>query len=380
MPPLPVAAFAARLPAMTELLRTLVEMESPSTEKKAIDRLGGFVAEQMAGLGAAVQRLAQASAGDHWIGQWGSGGGGFLLLAHLDTVYPLGTLASMPWREEDGRAYGPGVLDMKASVAMALTAIEALRQAGRLPDRRLTLLCTSDEEVGSRSSRGLIERLAAEHDLTLCLEPSLPDGALKTQRKGVGVFYLETRGRAAHAGAEPEKGINAIVEMAHQVLRVSELGDGLRGTTLNVGVVQGGTRSNVVPDVCRARVDLRADTAEEAARVQRAMASLAPVLAGATISVEGGLNRPPMPRTAPIARAFEQAKAIGARLGLQLREGATGGGSDANFLAPLDLPVLDGLGAVGESAHSEREQLLVQSLVERAALLAALITDWQPTP
>jgi glutamate carboxypeptidase len=299
-----------------------------------------------------------------------------LLLVHLDTVYPVGTLTGFPWSEADGWLHGPGALDMKASLVMALHAIEALQQAGQMPARRITLLCTSDEETGSRASRALIEQLAAQHEGVLCLEPALADGALKTWRKGVGIFRVEARGRAAHAGADPDDGVNAIVEMAHQALRIDGLADHPQGTTLNVGVIQGGTRSNVVPESCRLRVDLRVLHAEEAGRVEAALRGLEPVLPGASLRVEGGLNRPPMPRSPVIAASFERARTLGAALGLDLREGGTGGGSDANFVAGLGRPLLDGLGAVGEGAHSERERVRAGSLPERSALLAALLTDW----
>lgn len=376
MPPLPLTDFTPRLPAMVADLRALVEHESPSGDKAALDRLGERSAARLTALGAAVRRHPQVEAGDHWQAVWGGGDGGILLLVHLDTVYPVGTLAGFPWSESDGWLHGPGTLDMKASLVMALHAVEALQAAGRMPSRRITLLCTSDEETGSRSSRALIERLAAQHEGVLCLEPALSDGALKTWRKGVGIFRLEAIGRAAHAGADPDDGVNAILEMAHQALRIQGLADRQQGTTLNVGVIQGGTRSNVVPESCRLRVDLRALTTEEAGRVEAALNGLQPVLPGARLRVEGGLNRPPMPRTPVIAASFERARALGAALGLDLAEGGTGGGSDANFVAGLGRPLLDGLGAVGEGAHSERERVRAASLPERCALLAALLTDW----
>jgi glutamate carboxypeptidase len=297
-------------------------------------------------------------------------------MTHLDTVHPLGTLAVFPFSERDGRLFGPGVLDMKASFAIGLTAIAALREAGAMPETSITWLCTSDEETSSRASRPFIERLAASHDRILCLEPALPNGSLKTHRKGVGLYRLEARGRAAHAGSEPEQGVNAILEMAQQALDVAALADAAKGTTVNVGVIQGGTRSNVVPEICRARVDIRVETMEEAERLERAFRALRPRAPGALLQVEGGLNRPPMVRTEAIARAFARAQQIGSQLGLSLQEGGTGGGSDANFIAHLGKPLLDGVGAVGEGAHSDRENVQVRSLVERAALLAGLISAW----
>ncbi len=376
MTPLPVHEFQQWLPEMVDLLQSLVALESPSTEKAAVDALGTFLAGRLEESGAVVERVPQAKVGDHWIARWGSDGAGILLLAHLDTVHPLGTLARFPFRDDGERLYGPGVLDMKASLAIALTALRALRQVGVALRQRVTLLCTSDEEIGSRCSRALIEQLGAQHGAIFVLEPALPDGALKTERKGVGVYRVEVRGRAAHAGANPEDGVNAIVEMAHQILRLVSLARPEEGTTLNVGVVHGGTRSNVVPDVCRARLDLRVRTPEEAARVDAGLRALRPISPGADILVEGGLNRPPMPRTPTIAEAFAQAKSIAAQIGVSLREGSTGGASDANFLAGLNRPLLDGLGAVGNQAHSEREYVVRSSLVERTALLAALLSEW----
>jgi glutamate carboxypeptidase len=375
MPPLPIADFARRLPGQLATLRSLVEIESPSNDKAAVDRLGAHLELRFRALGAAVERVPQPSVGDQWIARWGDAPGGLLLLAHLDTVYPMGTLKDSPWQEDGDRLRGPGVLDMKASLAMALTAVEALQQAGRLPARSITLLCTSDEETGSHASRSLIEDLASKSSLVLCLEPALPNGSLKTERKGVGIFRLRIRGRSAHAGSNPEQGINAIIEMAHQVLRVDTLADPARGTTVNVGVIQGGTRSNVVPEECRARVDIRVDSLDEARRLDEAVAALRPVLPGATIEVEGGMNRPPMVQTPAMARAFARAQALGRELGLSLSGGRTGGGSDANFVAPLGVPVLDGLGAVGDGAHSPREFVVRDSLPERTALLAALLSE-----
>jgi glutamate carboxypeptidase len=371
-----IRAIESRLEAIVQLLRRFVEIESPTTEKAAVDAFGSVVAEEMRRLGAEVERKPQASVGDIWVGSWGGGDGGLLLMTHLDTVHSIGTLARFPFAERDGRIYGPGALDMKASFAMGLTAIAALQEAGSMPRHRITWLCTSDEETSSRAARPIIEELAASHDRILCLEPALPNGSLKTHRKGVGVFRLEARGRAAHAGSEPEQGINAILEAAQQALAVAALADPAQGTTVNVGVIQGGTRSNVVPESCRLRVDIRVETIEEARRLEAAFGALRPRTPGATLEVEGGLNRPPLVRTEAIARAFGRAREIGAALGLDLHEGGTGGGSDANFIAHLGKPLLDGVGAVGEGAHSDRENVQARSLVERTALLAGLIGDW----
>ncbi len=376
MQPIPISVFEERLPEQIALLRQWVEQESPTTDKNAVDAMGSMLTEQMRSLGATVQRHPQTTVGDHLSGQWGSGGGGILLLAHMDTVHPLGALQDMPWREEGGKFFGPGVLDMKSGILIALSAIQILRERQLMPSARITLVVTSDEETGSETSRSLIERTARDHDLVFVLEPSLPDGSIKTWRKGVGMFELEVIGRAAHAGVDPASGINAIVEMAMQVPEILALQDLDAGTTLNVGVIQGGTRSNVVPDRCKARVDVRVMHAEETERIERALQSLTPKLEGAKICVAGNFERPPMPRTEQRAADFERAKRIAELLGIQLTESGTGGGSDANFVAPFEISVLDGLGAVGDGAHSNREYIQKASLAPRTALLAALLTHW----
>ncbi|TFH38127.1 MAG: M20 family peptidase [Anaerolineales bacterium] len=368
--------FAEHIDGLISLLQDLVGKESPSTDKHALDALGSFVAERMQSLGARVERYPQNEQGDHWMGTWGSGPGGILLLVHLDTVYPMGTLATMPWRQDGTHVYGPGCLDMKVSLAMALTAIDRLIHTQNMRADRTSLLCSSDEEIGSLSSRALIESQAQEHAVVLCLEPALPDGSLKTWRKGILNFQLEAVGRAAHAGSDIKAGTNAIVEIAHQIPALLDLADDSADTTINPGVIQGGSRSNVVPDVCRLEVDVRAKTLAEGERVYQAIQNLEPALTGASLHIEGGWNRPPMERDPLMQATFQRAAEIAARLGLILTEGGTGGGSDANFVAGLGIPVLDGLGAIGKGAHSERERVEVGSLARRCALLAALISDW----
>jgi glutamate carboxypeptidase len=368
--------FEDQVDDLIDLLQELVEKESPSTDKQALDALGSFVADRMRSLGATIDRFPQERQGDHWLGCWGLGPGGILLLVHLDTVYPRGTLAAMPWRRDETYIYGPGSLDMKASLAMALTALAHLKEAGNLRSDRISLLCTSDEEIGSLSSRGLIERQAKDHELVLCLEPALPGGALKTWRKGILNFQLIATGKAAHAGSDIHTGTNAIVELAHQIPVLLELADDSAGTTINPGVIQGGSRSNVVPERCELQVDVRAKTLEEGERVMHAIQALEAVLDGVALAVQGGWNRPPMERNDLMLATFKRAQDIASKLGLQLTEGGTGGGSDANFVAGLGIAVLDGLGAIGSGAHSERERVEIGSLAERCALLAALIYEW----
>ena len=363
---------------MKSLLRQLVEIESPSSDKAAVDRVGARVAEEARRLGAQVEVVPNVETGDHVILRFPSADGrtqgGILLLCHMDTVFPLGTLERMPFREADGKLYGPGVLDMKAGIVIALAAVESA-QAHRLR-HPVTLLCTSDEETGSHTSRALIERLARESAMTFVLEGAMPDGALKIWRKGVGEFKVDGRGRAAHAGGDHKNGRNAIEEMAHQVIAIQKLTDYDKGTTVSVGVIQGGTVSNVVPEEASIEVDVRILQPEEWSRLETAMRSLHPVLDGTTIAMTGFLNRGPMPVTETTKTVFAKVQSIAADLGMDVQSGGTGGVSDANFVAALGLPVLDGLGAVGEGYHSEREFIRAASLEERAKLLSALIQNW----
>ena len=362
------------------LLKRLVETESPSHEKAAVDRVGAIVAEEARRLGAHVEILPNHETGDHVLTRFHPSGlvpppsAPILLLCHMDTVFPLGTIDKFPYREVDEKIMGPGTLDMKAGIVIALAAIEEAQQSGLR--RPITLLCTSDEETGSRTSRQHIESLAKESALVLVLEGGLVDGALKTWRKGVGEFRVRTKGRAAHSGGDHEKGRNAIEEMAHQVIAIQKLTDYSKQTTLNVGVIQGGTVSNVVPEEAAIQVDVRVMQLGEWERLEVEMTKLKPVLDGTSIEISGGLNRPPMPFDDMMKVTFEKARSIATQIGMQLKAGGTGGASDANFVAPLGIPVLDGLGAVGEGYHSEREYIFANSLEERAKLVAALLRSW----
>jgi glutamate carboxypeptidase len=361
-----------------QFLKSLVETESPSHDKAAVDRVGVLVAEEARRLGAQIEIIPNAETGDHVLSRFsslkGAGEKPILLLCHMDTVFPLGTLSRMPWREADGKIFGPGVLDMKAGIVISLAAIEDARQRGMT--RPVTLLCTSDEEIGSHTSRAWIESLAKESALVLVLESGMPDGSLKTWRKGVGEFTVIAKGRAAHAGGAHEMGRNAIEEMAHQVIAIQKLTDYRRQTTLNVGVIRGGTVSNVVPEQAEIEVDFRVMHPGEWERLEKEMKNLKPVLDGTSLEVSGSLNRPPMPFDDTMKVTFEKAKSIAARIGIDLKASGTGGGSDANFVAPLGVPVLDGLGAVGEGPHSEREFIHADSLFERRRLVSHLLTDW----
>ncbi|MFM8322558.1 MAG: M20 family metallopeptidase [Chloroflexota bacterium] len=365
-------------PQLVALLRELVEIESPSSEKAAVDGMSRAVAGHLERLGARVERLPQAQAGDLVIGRFHPDDPrpGILIIGHMDTVHPLGTLARMPCEARDGRLHGPGTLDMKAGIAIALFTAGLLQQHGLSTSLPLTMLFTSDEETGSLVSRPVIERLARQAALVLCMEPGMPGGGLKTWRKGVGEFLVTAYGRAAHAGSDHAQGRNAIEELAHQVIAIQRLTDYSRGTTLNAGVVKGGTASNVVPEQASLEVDLRVMDPAEVGRITQALQGLQPALEGTRLEVQGSLNRPPMPRDERMIAAFEKARAIAAGIGIELSEGGTGGGSDANFVAPLGVAVLDGLSGWGDGMHSEREYVQIDSLGQRAALLAALLTRW----
>ncbi len=367
--------FRTHTPHMIAMLKKLVENKSPSHEKAVVDVVGRIIAEECRRMGGQVEIFPRPMVGDIVQARWGTGMWGILLLCHMDTVFPPGTLKKMPFYKEGDRIHGPGVSDMKGGIVVALTALEAVIRSGKMP-YPVTALFTSDEEIGSHASRGLIEKLAEFSRVVLVMEPGMIDGSLKTWRKGVGEFTIKVRGRAAHAGSDHEKGRNAIEEIAHQVLAIQKLTDYSQGTTLNVGVVHGGIASNVVPDEARIEVDLRVLQPGEAERITVQIYGLQPVIEGTKIEVTGGLNRPPMPYNEVNQSAFEKARLIAKRLGMTLKASGTGGASDANFIAPLGVPVLDGLGPLGAEYHSEREYIIASSLAERASLLAALLQDW----
>lgn len=368
---------------LKSLLKTLVKTESPSHDKSAVDCVGVIVAEEARKLGAQVEIIQNEETGNHVLARFfpldrsgvrSDGKQPILLLCHMDTVFPIGTINKTLYREVDGKIFGPGTLDMKAGIVISFGAIEAAQKQGL--DRPVTLLCTSDEEIGSETSRGLIESLAKGSDLVLVMEPALMDGSLKTWRKGVGEFQVKTKGRAAHAGGDHEKGRNAIEEMAHQVIAIQKLTDYTKQTTVNVGVIQGGTVSNVVPEEAVIQVDVRVMRPGEWDRLETEMKNLRPVLDGTSIEITGSLNRPPMPFDDTMSKTFEKAKMIASKIGMELKAGGTGGASDGNFVAPLGVSVLDGLGGVGEGAHSEREYIFAESLEQKVRLVASLLHDW----
>jgi glutamate carboxypeptidase len=369
--------FEERTDAITETIRQLVEIESPSDNKQAVDRLGSLLAGRFEGLGGHAKFHRAQDFGDHLQVDFSGTHGGkpILLLGHHDTVYPMGTLSTMPCRTANGRLWGPGVLDMKSGIALILHTIEALRgwHGDSLP-RPVTVLIVSDEEVGSDSSRRITESLATKSAAVLVLEPSFgPHGAVKTARKGVGEYTLKVHGKAAHSGLDFEKGESAILELAKQIIEISKLVDLKRGITLNVGLVSGGTRTNVIPAEATASLDVRVARAKDAAGLDRKLRGLKLFNRKCKLEIKGGVNRPPMERTAGVAALYQKATAIARQLGLNLEEAAVGGGSDGNFTAGLGIPTLDGLGGVGDGAHATHESIVISELPRRAALLAGLI-------
>ncbi|HXU48785.1 MAG TPA: M20 family metallopeptidase [Candidatus Binatia bacterium] len=362
---------------MVATLRAFVECESPSADKAAVDRFGEMVAREWRRRDATVRVIRQREAGNHVRAEIVPAARGkvgqLLILGHLDTVYPLGTLRTMPFRAAGGRAFGPGTFDMKGGLVLALFAVDALREAGLKPAKRLVFFWDSDEEIGSHSSRKLIEAEARRSDAVLVLEPSLGlRGDLKTQRKGVGTAEIIVRGRAAHAGIDPAAGVNAVHELALQIERLMKMNDPANGITVQATVLAGGSASNVVPAEARAQVDVRCARLADVMKVNRRLQSMRPILKNAKIEVRGGINRPPLERTAAVRKLFAHAQKIAREMGIDLREGSTGGGSDGNFTAALGVPTLDGLGVVGDGAHALNEHLVIGKMAERAALIAAL--------
>jgi glutamate carboxypeptidase len=369
-----LAAVTAQQPWLFRSLRALVEIESPTDSKAAVDRAMDYAAGLAQPMGGRARRHRQKEFGDVLELRFGparSARRPILLLGHLDTVWPAGTLAGMPWREAAGRIYGPGVLDMKAGVMMALAAVRALQSLGPL-GRPVTLLLNSEEETGSPVSRPITERLALGASAVLVLEPA-QGLACKTARKGIGDYRLEVTGVAAHSGVDFDRGHSAILELARLLTTVATFTDPARGRTVNPGVISGGTRSNVIAAHAWAEVDVRVRTAADFKRVDRLFRGLRCADPGCTLMVTGGLNRPPMERKAGTVALYGQARELAAGMGFALDEASTGGGSDGNFTAALGVPTLDGLGAVGEGAHAAHESIVVEHLVPRTALLAALL-------
>jgi glutamate carboxypeptidase len=363
-----------RTPEIVALIRRLVEQESPSFQKTAVDALGRMLAREFEQRGASVKFHSTTKFGDHLQADFPGGGKPILLLGHFDTVYDLGTLPSMPWREHGGRLMGPGVLDMKTGIAQMLFALDLLREVhGALP-RPVTALLVTDEEVGSESSRAITERLAKRSAAVLVCEPSYgPKGLLKTARKGVGDYTIRVTGVASHAGLDPFKGQSAIVELARQIEKIARFTDKKRGITVNPGVIRGGTRTNVIAAHAECEVDVRIERLADAARMEKKFRGLKPFNRRCKVEVSGGINRPPMERTPGVASLFAVAQQVGREMGIRLGEAAVGGGSDGNFTAALGIPTLDGLGAVGDGAHASHEFVVLDEIPRRTALLARLL-------
>ncbi|HEY0079768.1 MAG TPA: M20 family metallopeptidase [Pyrinomonadaceae bacterium] len=375
--------FESRREAVVSLTRALVEEESPSGDLAGSRAVVGLLAEEARKI-EAVNSVETTPAPDNFgehlrVRAFGNAGDRgdrcILLLGHTDTVHPRGSIRERPWREADGRIYAPGIFDMKANCALALEALRACAALGLAPSCGVELLLTCDEEVGSMSGRALVEEGARRAEVVLVLEPPASGGRVKTARKGTAGYTLSIEGIAAHAGLDPEKGASAVLEMARQIQRLDALSDSSRGTTLNVGVVAGGTRSNVVAAHARAEIDVRFSTADEARRIEGALGALEPFDPRVRLSVAGGINRPPLERTEAVVRLYEHARSVAAALGYELGETSVGGASDGNFAAALGVPVLDGLGIDGDGAHAAHEHINASDITRRGALVAALIAS-----
>ena len=374
-----LAHFRAHTDDMLALLDEMVSRESFTADKAHVDRLADYLQGALGEFGAErVSRLSQRAVGDFLLAEWHatSPAKPALILCHIDTVHPIGTLRTAPIRRDETRYFAPGALDMKAGTVIALTALKALHEQGKLP-RPVKLLLTTDEEIGSPHSRAFIEAQAADAGFVLALEPATPEGAIKTSRKGGAKYALTVEGRASHAGVAPQLGINAIIEFARQALEINGLNDLKYGTSVSVTRVQGGSAGNVIPAHVQAHIDVRAITQMEMERVADAMDGVYPKMPGAKVSCERIGYRPPMQRQDGV---FEQAERIAARNGVTLEEGSSGGGSDGNFTAAMGIPTLDGLGAHGDGAHTQDEHIIIDSLPRQAALLAALLTEWSDIP
>jgi glutamate carboxypeptidase len=367
------AELEPRRREMVDLLGQLVGLESPSDDPAGLARFAATL-ESLFGEFGPIERIGThlrltVQGADESIPH-------AVALCHYDTVWSTGTLERIPFSvDSDAVARGPGCFDMKGGMVVLLFALRALQARGLRPKRRLQVLFTSDEEVGSPTSRALIEQTASGAAVAYVLESPLPGGTLKTARKGTGDYFVRIKGRAAHAGVEPQKGISATQELAHQILSLHALNDYTVGTTINVGVVHAGSRPNVVAAEAEAHVDVRVQSLAEAERIDAAIRGLTPRLAGAELAIAGGLNRPPMERSPAMAELFARARGIASSMGVDLQEGSTGGGSDGNFTAALGVPTLDGLGPEGEGAHAAHEHVLTDSFPRRAALVAGLLVD-----
>lgn len=370
--------YAARRETILKSIRELVEYETKSREESRLNDIAALLAGQLREIGGQVELIPQTGYGTHLRARFNFGHDrterSVMVVGHLDTVWPVGALERLPFRlTPEGCAHGPGIFDMKSGVAIIIESLRTIVSRRLATKRPVTLLLTCDEEIGSRTSRPLIEEEAKNAAAALILEPPIAGGVVKTGRKGIGTFTVRALGRAAHAGLDPEKGVNAIVELAHQTLRLAALNDSERGITVSVGLIEGGSAINVVPACASAKVDVRFWTPEDGEKLVAAIHGLTPVAAGARIEVSGGINRPPMPRSEMNIALYEHARALAAELGFDLRDAVVGGGSDGNFISAMGVPTLDGLGVDGAGAHAEHEHIVIDDIPRRAALLTRLM-------
>jgi glutamate carboxypeptidase len=373
----PLLSFAvAQQAKMTSLIRRLVECESPSDDPAAVTRFVELVSDTIAPY-AKVKTHSGGSFGRTLVAEMKTPGkktGQVLALGHSDTVWPLGTLKTMPFREAGGRLWGPGVLDMKAGIAFFIYAVQGLRELDIAVPSKVVLQLNPDEEVGSEASRSLTESNAKQSKAVLVLEPGTGlTGKLKTARKGVGDYTVTVKGKAAHAGVDFGAGASAIVELARQINQIAGFTREDQGITVNPGVISGGTRTNVVAAEARADIDIRVLKLKDAPALEKRFRELKPYDERCKLEVTGGLNRPPMERSVGIVKLFQLAEKLGAELGLKLEESLTGGGSDGNFTAAAGIPTLDGIGAVGEGAHASNESILIDRMADRTALIGKLL-------
>lgn len=370
--------FVSRQHEVLALTCALVETESPSGDREGSAAVVSLIASAASSISSvnSVERFASEDFGEHIAVRAfakSESSRSIMVLGHTDTVHPRGSIKERPWRTAGTRIYGPGIFDMKVNCAVALEALRACEAVGLQTRSAVTILLTCDEESGSPGGRPLVEAEAKKSRSVLVLEPPASGGRAKTARKGTGMFTIEIKGRAAHAGLDPEKGVSAVLELAKQTVRLHELNDPANGTTVTVNVAHGGTHSNVIPAEARAEVDIRFTSADEGARTERRILNIAPFDPGATITVRGGINRPPLERTQSVKSLYAHARALASLLDFDLGEASVGGASDGNFVGALGVPVLDGLGVQGDGAHAAHEHILCDDIPTRGALLAGLI-------
>jgi glutamate carboxypeptidase len=372
--------FQTQKQAMVDLLTEMIGYETPTKDKAAVDQMGVYMENQFRSLGASsVTRIPQTDVGDFLLAKWNENAPGkpIMFLIHIDTVWDLGTLAERPVTiDADGKLFGPGAVDMKGGITLVLSAIRGLNELGKMPNRPIWVLMTSDEEVGSTHSIPFLREMGNQVGLVLVMEPGTKEGALKTWRKGLATYRVHVEGRASHAGNAPEQGINAIIEVAQQALKLNTLNDLKNGTSVSVTMVDGGTAGNVIPAKASAFVDTRVLTMRAHETLRESILGLQPFLPGAKVVVEELHSREPMEHNDLMKKTYAQCKAIGEKYGVTVREDGSGGGSDGNITAAMGIPTLDGLGPQGDGLHAVHEHVVINSLPTRATLLAGMLSDW----